>query len=552
MKHHPVVTAYKSLKDLVQLKSWFYDFDEKHDYRENAVQKVQLFMTRGRLPHGVEATSILTSTVINDENATTLGLADSNVLQLSYTMAIIRFVNGLLDPLQQSQFAVPMQLLAKQLQLPTSFVELRHMGTHENMPSLEMLRIGCKNALNWLYDHYWCHVDGAELAREVVVDELKDVHHAVVAFRISRCEQLLQKFNVMDNLKLYRRVRKVHDLDAPLLLEDGMNRNNNNNNNNNKGNSKNVNNKANMGDFLKYEQCLHDLQEFNRADSELFVEVLIRKFIIIYPKDKLKTKQIKYNPLLEKLYRPLFQFLGLEFNANLLSKICLHILQNNKKNTPSDAKGEQKEGEIKKEISDIDKRVFKKLGLATTIVEEEATQLAEWIPGLISSILSYSCQSLPLTVEGKPGSISSIRTKNEVVNFLLENLKSLPLSCLILCQKSIAILSQLVNEENSGYEEAVVKKVNDFQISIASQEESIPTTAELITLPPSLDELLSDNMLLVGKRKAEESDAHNDDNSSHTEEIPSSRKRQKGLSERKMYLLEPYEDWKPTPFGICP
>ena len=153
MKQHPLVTAYKSIDDLQLLKTWFYDYNDTTDNRKNAILKVKGLLTRGKLPHGVEATSLLTSIVLDDLHGNGI---DSSVLQLSYTMALVRFVNGLLDPYQQSNYAIPMHLLAKQLNLPTYFVELRHMGTHETLPSLDILRSTCSKALAWLYDNYWC------------------------------------------------------------------------------------------------------------------------------------------------------------------------------------------------------------------------------------------------------------------------------------------------------------------------------------------------------------------------------------------------------------
>ena len=53
---------------------------------------------------------------------------------------MIRFVNGLVDPLQQGVFARPIYVLAAQIGLPAWIVELRHRSTHEDLPSLEVLR----------------------------------------------------------------------------------------------------------------------------------------------------------------------------------------------------------------------------------------------------------------------------------------------------------------------------------------------------------------------------------------------------------------------------
>lgn len=45
--------------------------------------------------------------------------------------------------------------VAKTIGLPASFVELRHQGTHEPMPSLTQLRPAARRALVWIWEYYW-------------------------------------------------------------------------------------------------------------------------------------------------------------------------------------------------------------------------------------------------------------------------------------------------------------------------------------------------------------------------------------------------------------
>ena len=55
-----------------------------------------------------------------------------------------RFVNGLVDPIQQNYYAISISTLAGQLNLPLWFVELRHASTHQHLPSLNVLRNASK------------------------------------------------------------------------------------------------------------------------------------------------------------------------------------------------------------------------------------------------------------------------------------------------------------------------------------------------------------------------------------------------------------------------
>ena len=45
---------------------------------------------------------------------------------------------------------------AVQLRLPASFVDLRHQATHENLPSLPILRQAVKKGIDWLWQDFWC------------------------------------------------------------------------------------------------------------------------------------------------------------------------------------------------------------------------------------------------------------------------------------------------------------------------------------------------------------------------------------------------------------
>ncbi len=90
------------------------------------------------LPHALESTHALLSVIPQDGSAAT-SLSYLS-LRMSYAAAIIRLVNCLVDPLQLGAYARSIHSIAQQLGLPAWFVELRHAATHEDLPSLEVLR----------------------------------------------------------------------------------------------------------------------------------------------------------------------------------------------------------------------------------------------------------------------------------------------------------------------------------------------------------------------------------------------------------------------------
>lgn len=101
------------------------------------------------LPHALESALGLLVVIIQDNavHPQTPCLA----LRQSYAAAIIRLVNGLVDPLQLGAYARSIASIASQLGLPPWLVELRHAATHEDLPSLELLREAAHEVRGYLH-----------------------------------------------------------------------------------------------------------------------------------------------------------------------------------------------------------------------------------------------------------------------------------------------------------------------------------------------------------------------------------------------------------------
>lgn len=158
------IVPWANVKELDELKKWFYSDQNgkssKINTRQRAIDRVKSYQSKGSqyLPHVIDSTAQITSAVLLDEREVQDDDGnDGNIsIRLCYTMALIRFVNGILDPTQQSKYAIPLHTLAKKVNLPSWFVDMRHWGTHEReLPSLSMLRLVSKEALKWLWDNYW-------------------------------------------------------------------------------------------------------------------------------------------------------------------------------------------------------------------------------------------------------------------------------------------------------------------------------------------------------------------------------------------------------------
>ena len=128
----PQRVPWTSLSQLEQLCGYIYN-DE--DWGQ-AINRLSGWKFTGSLPFALEATLSLLVAIQADTEQSTPSLSRRN----GYALAIVRFVNGLVDPLQSGPHARSIAAIATQIGIPLSFVELRHAATHEELPSLVALR----------------------------------------------------------------------------------------------------------------------------------------------------------------------------------------------------------------------------------------------------------------------------------------------------------------------------------------------------------------------------------------------------------------------------
>ena len=146
---------WSSLAELDEVCSWVYTDEHDLDSKALAVNRVSnlgvlrtwliffyLQIAAWRvitpLPHALEATLSILTAILQD--ASSQNSTSFLSVRQSYAAAIIRLVNGLVDSLQVGVYARSIASIAAQLGLPAWFVELRHSATHEDLPSLEVLR----------------------------------------------------------------------------------------------------------------------------------------------------------------------------------------------------------------------------------------------------------------------------------------------------------------------------------------------------------------------------------------------------------------------------
>lgn len=77
-------------------------------------------------------------------------------IRMHACMVFVRFVNGFIDEQQHKRaVAHDMYGIAAGISLPQVFIDIRHEATHNRLPSIGILRIMTKQALDWLQQRYW-------------------------------------------------------------------------------------------------------------------------------------------------------------------------------------------------------------------------------------------------------------------------------------------------------------------------------------------------------------------------------------------------------------
>lgn len=146
----PKRVPWATLAELDELCAWIYSDDTDTARKQMAKNRLCAWQVNTPLPHALESVLCFLNAMLLDSNN-----ASASTLCQTYALAVIRFVNGLVDPLQQGVFARPIYSLAAQIGLPAWIVELRHRSTHEDLPSLEVLREATHQSMQWLLNRYF-------------------------------------------------------------------------------------------------------------------------------------------------------------------------------------------------------------------------------------------------------------------------------------------------------------------------------------------------------------------------------------------------------------
>ena len=141
---------------------------------KNAITKVMIWKNRvvsQHIAHAIDSTVSIVQVILRDTAMTTKHHSNStnhdttakhssilttNELRHLYSSTIVRCINGLADVLQQSRsVATSIANLCADIGIPKYIVAIRHEATHNQLPSLCILRMVSKTLLQYLHNVYW-------------------------------------------------------------------------------------------------------------------------------------------------------------------------------------------------------------------------------------------------------------------------------------------------------------------------------------------------------------------------------------------------------------
>ncbi|KAK3037738.1 hypothetical protein RJ639_031109 [Escallonia herrerae] len=133
-------------------------FSKSPDMVATALNRISAWRSRGCVPVVVEVTASIIEIQQKDpyfrEDLADTGSHSEEMLAMLYCMAIMRLVNGVVEKTRKKT-EVSIGEAADAIGIPRMLIDIRHEGSHRDLPSLRLVRLASTKALDWLVSYYW-------------------------------------------------------------------------------------------------------------------------------------------------------------------------------------------------------------------------------------------------------------------------------------------------------------------------------------------------------------------------------------------------------------
>ncbi|KAM7524019.1 hypothetical protein LguiA_013921 [Lonicera macranthoides] len=123
-----------------------------------ALRRILAWRSRGCVPVVIDVTASIIEIQQKDpffrNDMSDDPLHSEEMLAMLYCMAIMRLVNGLVEKTRKKN-EVSIGEAADAIGIPRMLIDIRHEGSHRDLPSIRLVRLASVKALDWLKCYYW-------------------------------------------------------------------------------------------------------------------------------------------------------------------------------------------------------------------------------------------------------------------------------------------------------------------------------------------------------------------------------------------------------------
>ncbi|KAG2390992.1 uncharacterized protein HKW66_Vig0132470 [Vigna angularis] len=124
----------------------------------SALKRISTWRSRGSLPVLIEVTASIMEIQLKDsyfrQDQLNEASLSEEMLSMLYCMAIMRLVNCAVEKTRKKEVA-SIAVAADAIGIPRMLIDIRHEGSHRELPSLKIVRSASVKALDWLKSYYW-------------------------------------------------------------------------------------------------------------------------------------------------------------------------------------------------------------------------------------------------------------------------------------------------------------------------------------------------------------------------------------------------------------
>ncbi|XP_057994644.1 protein LAS1 isoform X2 [Hevea brasiliensis] len=133
-------------------------FSDSPDKIVSAIKRISTWRSRGCLPVVIDVTASIIEIQQKDpffrNDLPSDAIHSEQMLAMLYCMAILRLVNCVVEKTRKKT-EISIAEAAGAIGIPRTLIDIRHEGSHRDLPALTLVRDSAAKAIHWLKSYYW-------------------------------------------------------------------------------------------------------------------------------------------------------------------------------------------------------------------------------------------------------------------------------------------------------------------------------------------------------------------------------------------------------------